>query len=223
MTCSMKLIRTSLAVLLISLIASNFAKAANDEPHENKPDLTDQILFGVLRGAAKITVHGIANECNKPENRNEPNCMAVGNLKGGINNAKESARSAAEDLVYLKSETKELKDNLKKSGELKAKGCAAHHIVPQNDQRAASDNARRILKACKIDINDARNGVYLPYKESAACTGANHSKLHTNRYYNYVAEILLNAMNNNGCESVIDELSSLKNQLRSNYDVWEPK
>ena len=60
-----------------------------------------------------------------------------------------------------------------------------HHIVPQNDHRAA--NARLILLQLGIDINSSINTVYLPTSL--------HRRLHTQAYYNFINYVIPNAYN----------------------------
>ncbi|MDP2759904.1 MAG: AHH domain-containing protein [Sideroxyarcus sp.] len=122
-------------------------------------------------------------------------------------------------LLLQKSQAKELRKNLKSAGEDDAKGCAAHHIVPKNENRdwAKDDakDARDMLDSCGIDIDDAINGVYLPFNKDAECEGANHRRLHTKAYYGEVAKRLLKAALGD-CGEVENQLSKIKSELRQN-------
>lgn len=86
---------------------------------------------------------------------------------------------------------------------------AAHHIVPENASRA--DNARKILKKCGIDPNDAANGVYLPTKTGQVGAGnaTLHSGRHTNGYIDYVTMRLerANPQDYNSCKKVLDAIA----------------
>jgi len=103
-------------------------------------------------------------------------------------------------------------------------GCDAHHIVPRQDKRAFSNpyasDAREILKECKIDIDSAENGIFLPNRQdgTSKCTGPYHRNMHNESYYKYVFETLHNGKDNNGCDGVIEELKAIKNKLlNGNY------
>lgn len=123
------------------------------------------------------------------------------------------------ELALLKSQTKELRRNLAASGEKESKGCAAHHIVPKNENRDWAkedvDDARGILDSCGIGIDDAANGLYLPFNDDAECEGANHRKLHTKLYYEMISRALVNAFSG-GCDQVQSQLKEIKNALRQN-------
>lgn len=123
------------------------------------------------------------------------------------------------ELALLKSQTKELRRNLAANGEKESKGCAAHHIVPKNENRdwAKEDveDARGILDSCGIGIDDAANGLYLPFNDDAECEGANHRKLHTKLYYEVISRALVNAFSG-GCDQVQSQLKEIKNALRQN-------
>lgn len=123
------------------------------------------------------------------------------------------------DLLLLKAKTTKLRKNLAANGEKSSKGCAAHHLVPQEENRdwARDDveSARNVLDACGIGIDDALNGVYLPFNKDAECEGANHRKLHTKIYYSTVKALLATAAHN-GCGEVEVRLNEIKAALRSN-------
>lgn len=123
------------------------------------------------------------------------------------------------DLLLLKAKTAKLRKNLAANGEKAQKGCAAHHLVPQDENRdwARDDveSARSVLDACGIGVDDALNGVYLPFNKDAECEGANHRKLHTKIYYSTVKALLATAAHN-GCGEVEVRLNEIKAALRSN-------
>lgn len=122
-------------------------------------------------------------------------------------------------LLLQKSQTKELRKSLKAAGEDGDKGCAAHHIVPKNENRKwARDDAedvREILSNCNIHIDDAINGIYLPFNQDAECVGANHRKLHTMDYYRELVRRLARGALND-CHDVKNELREIKKELRQN-------
>ena len=85
-----------------------------------------------------------------------------------------------------------LRAELKKAGiQAPGYGNAAHHIVAA-DAKGAKE-ARKILKKYGIDYNSASNGVFLPYaKNSVVTTETIHCGSHTDKYYNYVNNKLIN-------------------------------
>jgi hypothetical protein len=62
------------------------------------------------------------------------------------------------------------------AGHVRPAGAAAHHIVAGSAARAGP--ARAVLERFGIGLNDAVNGVFLPY--------ATHAGVHTNAYYDMV-------------------------------------
>ena len=123
----------------------------------------------------------------------------------------------AKDLHLERSNTAKLEKSLEAAGESRPKGCAAHHIVPQNENRPwakdPADKARSILEQCGIDINSAENGVWLPAKPWAECEGEWHPSLHTKAYYKDIADKLKRSFKKNGCEGVRQTLTDIKNAL----------
>ena len=124
----------------------------------------------------------------------------------------------AKDLLYLKrSNTAKLERSLEAAGESRPKGCAAHHIVPQNEGRSwakdDADRARKVLGLCKIPIDSAENGVWLPAQPEAECEGKWHPSLHTRAYYKEIADKLQKSFDKNGCKGVKQTLTDLKNAL----------
>ena len=117
---------------------------------------------------------------------------------------------------------KALADSLEDDGEPAKDGCVPHHIVPWNEGRRGlkelADGAREILRKCKIPIDSAINGVWLPAKQDADCEGAWHPRLHNKDYYRQVFEDLLAATKTSVdklayCMRVRQELTRIKNQL----------
>ena len=83
-----------------------------------------------------------------------------------------------------------------------------HHIVAQNDKRAAE--SRQILRDVGIEpVTDSRNLVVLPRSY--------HASLHTNAYYNYITERLRPVAGDKaGVEAT---LASLKEEILANSAV----
>ena len=96
--------------------------------------------------------------------------------------------------------SKVLGRNLENKGVVRPADSAAHHIVAGTDARALE--ARAILRATGISINDAKNGVFLPT--------IFHQGLHTNLYYETVNAILANAQPG----SIGEILQDIANQLQ---------
>lgn len=170
------------------------------------------LTLGVVGAGAAMMAHGGKTGCRKDSDGMSDNDSCQGSTSGV--SIKDKAA-----LFLQKSQTKELRKNLQAAGEDESKGCAAHHIVPQNEKREwAKDDAnkaRQVLNSCDIGIDDAINGVYLPFNKDAECDGANHRKLHTSRYYREVARLLLNAASKS-CDEVKRELGEMKSKLRLN-------
>ncbi len=81
---------------------------------------------------------------------------------------------------------------------------AAHHIVAGNARKAAQ--ARDILKKFGININDAKNGVYLPTVKGVT-KGAYHHSLHTDSYYRKVTELLSSAKSKDDAMSILGDIA----------------
>lgn len=98
--------------------------------------------------------------------------------------------------------------------------CDAHHIVPKNEARPwaakAARAARDAIDGC-VDIDSAANGIYLPNKPdgNSQCNGSYHKTLHTKTYYLGIAERLVQARINGGCDELRRELSTIKQLLRA--------
>lgn len=56
----------------------------------------------------------------------------------------------------------------------KGRSAQAHHIVPGNN--SLSIRSREILKKCNVDINDPRNGIFLPEHPKSIFKGSIHGK-----------------------------------------------
>lgn len=105
------------------------------------------------------------------------------------------------------------------------KDCAAHHIVPQEENRKwakdLADDARDSIDGC-VDMHSAENGIYLPHgenKKKAECKGTDHNRVHRRSYYEDISVRLNRAKRYNGCSGVRDELQSIKNELSSGK-IW---
>lgn len=193
-------------------IVKGVAKEAIDHP----------IITGAVIGSA-IYLHHKA-KCEKLQAQSADGVFTEEAATSGCSN-KVSLKDKAK-LLLLKSQTKELRKNLAANGEEEKKGCAAHHIVPKNEGREwakkDADDARSVLDSCGISIDDAINGVYLPYNNDAECVGANHRKLHTSKYYKAIGALLGKA-SVNGCSRLRDQMQNIKNELQRNTfigGVW---
>lgn len=123
----------------------------------------------------------------------------------------------AKDL-YIQARTEKLQKNLAKAGEPKpGKGCAAHHIVMKEDGKfPASEESRRLLERCSIDLDSAENGVWLPDTQNgSACQGAYHRTLHTQSYSIKVYRKLLSGFIKNKCGGVRNALEDIKQELKN--------
>ena len=128
--------------------------------------------------------------------------------------------------------SKTLRDNMLKANEKlankkgvmnrawhKEKGSAAHHIVAGADPRAQA--ARDILKKHNIDINDARNGIFLKHtSRSSKQAGAYHREIHTNKYYDHVNNVLTRADAAGGKQAVKKALNKLRDDLLFNRSIY---
>lgn len=177
-----------------------------------------------LTGAAVVAGAAIATHAGKQNCAKGGGAEGMpGSEEGGGNQCQGAGPKVSlvdkAELALLKSQTKELRRNLAANGEKESKGCAAHHIVPKNENRdwAKEDveDARGILDSCGIGIDDAANGLYLPFNDDAECEGANHRKLHTKLYYEVISRALVNAFSG-GCDQVQSQLKEIKNALRQN-------
>jgi hypothetical protein len=119
--------------------------------------------------------------------------------------ADQEAAKAAEENVVSSSESissgqsvglpatgPNLRANLLKAGRIAPPNSAAHHIVAGNSPLAAE--ARRVLAREGIDLNSAKNGVFLPSGSKYAVSPVTtHSSMHTTVYYENVTARILNA------------------------------
>lgn len=81
-----------------------------------------------------------------------------------------------------------LKENMVANGEsYPPYKFATHHIVPSKDNRfAVCEKLRSILRTVGIDINDAKNGTFLPYDFGTGSPAVVHRGSHPESYYNEV-------------------------------------
>ena len=101
----------------------------------------------------------------------------------------------------------------------KEKGSAAHHIVAGADPRAQV--ARDILAKHNIDINGARNGIFLKHtSKSSKQAGAYHRQIHTNKYYDHVNNVLTRADAIGGKRAVKKALNKLREDLLFNRNIY---
>ncbi|WP_375605556.1 AHH domain-containing protein [Flavobacterium davisii] len=111
------------------------------------------------------------------------------------------------------------KKGLMRRGWRKEKGSAAHHIVAGDDLRAQP--ARDILKRHGIDIDGADNGIYLKHIDpNSSQPGAYHRVIHTDRYYGNINQRITDADALGGKQGVLDELSSISDDLLFNNKIW---
>lgn len=125
-----------------------------------------------------------------------------------------------QDYVILKKASEELAENMEKDGKgIKPAGYAAHHIVPFKEDRPFSrpyaEQARKILAAEKIGLNDSVNGVYLPHSSNVKNnTESYHREIHTGKYYQTIYNRLEKHKNNKS--AIIDELNKIADDLKNN-------
>ncbi|KMK51463.1 FKBP12 protein 1 [[Actinobacillus] muris] len=101
----------------------------------------------------------------------------------------------------------------------KEKGSAAHHIVAENDPRAQI--ARDILSKHKIDIDSARNGIFLKHmSKNSKQAGAYHREIHTSKYYEHVNNVLRRADAIGGKRHVKNALNKLREDLFLNRSIY---
>lgn len=112
------------------------------------------------------------------------------------------------------SNAKILADSLTKAGVKRPAETSAHHIVASTSKNATA--ARGVLAKYRIDVNDAANGVYLPTKSTSANPNnmSVHAKIHTEKYFKYVNELMGGARNRS---EAIDVLSHIRRQLQGGY------
>ncbi|WP_424406120.1 AHH domain-containing protein [Pasteurella sp. PK-2025] len=100
----------------------------------------------------------------------------------------------------------------------KEKGSAAHHLVADGDPRAKI--AQDILQKHRIDINDAKNGIFLRHmNKSSKQARVYHREIHTNRYYEHVNELLARA-DKGGTQAVERALDKLREDLLFNRSIY---
>ena len=84
-------------------------------------------------------------------------------------------------------------------------GSQAHHIVGNRTPIAAAK-----LKKYGIDINDPRNGIFLPDSGESGLKGVVHKGNHSNDYYDYIEQRFANCKSKEECLEVLDDV---KNEL----------
>ena len=104
--------------------------------------------------------------------------------------------------------SKILGKNMEAAGMKRPPDTAAHHIVATGDSRA--QQARELLKKFKIDINDAKNGVFLPHGSESTARGTKHQKVHTGAYFMRVNSMLARAGNS---EEALQVLETIRKKL----------
>ncbi len=108
-----------------------------------------------------------------------------------------------------------LSKNMVADGTPRSANTAAHHIV--GDTSKGAQPARDILKKHGIDVDDARNGVFLPNRNNVdeALSGIKHNGRHPNDYIEAVNERIIRADKEGGKQGVIDTLSEIREILSS--------
>ena len=93
-----------------------------------------------------------------------------------------------DDQMRDKTPSEILGGNLEAAGVPRPPDTAAHHIVPYGDRRA--QRIRDLLGSFNppIDLNSAANGVFLPSRPGSTAPGAYHPSLHSNDYYDALAQ-----------------------------------
>ena len=112
----------------------------------------------------------------------------------------------------LISHRRRLARNLEKAGQPRPPGHAAHHIVSTDDGRfPEAIEARKIIGKFNIDIDDAVNGVWLPYKRGID-GGVYHPGLHSREYYQAVVDSLRRAKNRKDAVQQLQRIGGLLSQ-----------
>ena len=104
--------------------------------------------------------------------------------------------------------SRQLGNNLRSAGQAGFAGGEAHHLVAENDRRAAG--ARSILAGFGIGIDDAANGVWLSGPGAAAPPGfpnaLEHRSLNTRTYNAEVAQRLAGAGNPRQAVAILGQI-----------------
>ena len=106
-------------------------------------------------------------------------------------------------------------------GITKPKGSQAHHIVPKMDEYG--NKLREILNKFKIDINDPRNGVYLPEdKKIADALGmaVHKGKLNTLHGPEFIDSLYSRFAKCNSREQVFEALNDYRQAMLKNDLFW---
>ncbi|EQB3146584.1 RHS repeat-associated core domain-containing protein, partial [Proteus mirabilis] len=108
-----------------------------------------------------------------------------------------------------------LSKNMVADGTPRPANTAAHHIV--GDTSKGAQPARDILKKHGIDVDDARNGVFLPNRNNVdeALSGIKHNGRHPDKYIDAVNRRIIKADDVGGKQGVLDELSKINDILSS--------
>lgn len=108
-----------------------------------------------------------------------------------------------------------LSNNMTKDGTVRPENTAAHHIVGDTSKRAQP--AWDILKKHSIDVDDAKNGVFLPNRNNVdeALSEIKHNGRHPSDYIDAVNTRIIDADKLNGKQGVLDELSKIRDILSS--------
>ncbi|MFD8208786.1 AHH domain-containing protein [Streptomyces sp. NPDC059695] len=112
----------------------------------------------------------------------------------------------------------ELKESMERVGQHQDFGNPAHHVVAASDVRA--EVPRAILEEVGINpADDPLNGVYLPRTsidpKIVPQGWTRHEVLHTDNYYKWITQTLVEARKEGGADGVIRALSEIKEKLLS--------
>ncbi|BCX06080.1 MAG: hypothetical protein KatS3mg053_4018 [Candidatus Roseilinea sp.] len=113
----------------------------------------------------------------------------------------------AEQVTYLQASARELRKNMEAEGVRFGLFDSAHHIVPRNISYGRAAEARRILSDVGIGIDDAVNGVKLPWFRHQTMG------LHTRRAVEAVWKRLNKAKGNK--EEILQVLGELRDEIES--------
>lgn len=90
--------------------------------------------------------------------------------------------------------------------------------MPNDAHGDKFDEARDLMDKCGIDLNNYRNGVYLPGSRSdqGNCQGGyNHKSIHTKEYAKKLHAKLEDGYNNEGCDGLKKALQEFKETLQN--------
>lgn len=130
----------------------------------------------------------------------------------------DSVGTTANPRVSTAADYEVLEQALTREGMPRPPGHAPHHIVPAHAGGELGDRAREILAEAGIDINDARNGIWLPWTTLNPGTvpdaWTTHNTLHTTEYIEQIVRRLEAAAGDE--RAVADALSELYGILLEN-------